>query len=84
MKLLVSWFERASRSKVSVPRWYGRSYSDHSRAYDIYYPIPLNYITRYSLRFYWRAVRALDWVGLFDTPEAVEMQWSDFWRIKTH
>lgn len=83
MKLLISWFEKKNRG-FSVPRWYQYSYTDFARAYDVYYPLPLNYIVRYWLGFYWYSLRAIYWVGLIDTGENECFSWGDFFRIKSH
>ena len=84
MKIVRSWLDGIyrERERTYLSKWYGRSYSDYSRACDIYYPIPINYIVRYGLNVYWRFLRIFWWIGLIDTPEGCIFLWSDFYRIK--
>ena len=79
MKYLYSWFDK--RNSKPAPRFYGKSYSEFDRALDVYYPIPLNYIIRYWLDFYWGFIKLCWWIGIVDTEEAREFGWGDFWRI---
>ena len=83
MKILVCWYKKAHTQRAVVPKWYGFSHSEEIRACDVYYPIPLNYIVRIWMKVYWRPQYALWWVGLYDTPDGVELSLSDFWRIKS-
>ena len=79
MKHLHSWFEK--RNAIPIPRHYRLAYVDFLRAYDVCYPIPINYIVRYWLNLYWGSLRAFYWVGVIDTKFGEEFRWDDFWRI---
>lgn len=39
MKITQWWFNK--KQEVSIPRWYGRAYSEYCFAADVYYPIPI-------------------------------------------
>jgi len=67
-----------------VPRFWGLSYWRYELCAGVFYPIPINYIVRWWEKVYWWPEYALWWVGLYDTPDGVELSLSDFWRIKTH
>lgn len=68
----------------SAPWWYGFSHSDFVRAFDIFYPIPINLIVRYWLKAYWGFLGVVYWVGLIDVGEAEAFYWYSFYRIKSH
>lgn len=80
MKLIVSWHY----ATPTISRRYGLAYSNFACAQDIYYPIPINYILRYSRKLYWRFLRIWYWIGLIDVGEAEAFSWRDFYRIKSH
>ena len=82
MRIERSWLRRVGGSPI--PKGYGLAYAKYSRAVEVYYPIPVNYIVRYTRVFYWRFLRAFYWVGLIDVEANESFSWVDFFRIKTH
>ncbi len=38
---------------ASPPRWWGLAYRQYSVRYSVLYPIPINIIVHYALKFYW-------------------------------
>lgn len=83
MKIIVDWLVKEKYGEEKA-WWYGFSYSEENRACDIYYPYPLNWIIRYSLKLYWRFLRAFYWIGLIDVKVGESFHWDTFFRIKTH
>lgn len=82
MKFERSWFERATGTVV--PKGYRLAYNKYHLATAVYYPVPINYIVRYSRDFYWETLRAFYWIGLIDMQVYDRFRWVDFYRIKVH
>ena len=82
MKAVISWLDGVEGTPIL--KGYGYSYTDFLRAYDIYYPLPINYIVRYWRECCWGFIRFFYRVGLIDIGEAQLFRWADFYRIKTH
>lgn len=66
-----------------APRWYGFAYCDYARAFEIFYPMPINWIVRYWLKLCWGFLKAFYWIGLIDVDEAECFYWDSFYRIKS-
>ena len=82
MKIERSWRDRHYNKEL--PKHYGVAYSDYYRAYDICYPIPLNYIIKYGRQIYFKVLEVFYWVGLIDIACNEEFHWDNFFRIKSH
>lgn len=78
----LSYYELDNGSRP--PRWYRFSYTDFMRAFDVFYPMPINRFVRYGRRIYWKVLRAFYWVGLIDVGIAECFHWGSFYRIKSH
>lgn len=76
----ISWRELGKGAQI--PRWHGFSHSDFKCGVDVFYPVPINWLVRYSVRIYWRVLRAFDWVGLIDKADNEVFHWDSFYRIK--
>ena len=81
MKIEISWFE-SRREGITIPSRYGFSYTEFYRAYDIYYPIPINYIVRYWRDCRWKFLSACYWIGIIDVGINEMFTWDKFYRIK--
>lgn len=81
MKVSICWLDRV---ETPIPRGYGLAYTEYDVATEVFYPIPINYVVRYALKYYWRFLRFFYRVGLIDVGEAETFSWRDFYRIKAH
>jgi len=82
MRIITRW--RYLKSDLVKPSGYGFAYSNFECAEDVFYPIPLNYVIRYSRSLYWRFLRIFYWIGLIDVGVNEAFSWRDFYRIKLH
>ena len=82
MKFIISWL--ALEKGHPVPKHYRHSYCDFFRAWEIYYPVPINYIVRYWRKYYWAFLKFFYWMGLIDKGANEEFRWGDFFKIKSH
>ena len=82
MRFEHSWHGKPNNEPL--PKRYGIAYEDFSRAIDIYYPIPLNYVVKYYRLYCRLLIKALYWVGLIDIGIGEMFHWGAFYRIKLH
>lgn len=71
-------------AEAPIPKWYEYSYTEFIMGWDIYYPLPINYIVRYWRKCYWKFLRFFYWVGLVDIAPQEAFHWGAFYRIKAH
>ena len=66
-----------------APFWTGTAYSVHEYQAVVYYPIPLNFLVRWSRCASMLMLRAVYWIGLIDVGPGERVTWQEFWRIKS-
>ena len=72
-------FERLKSESQYLPPWfYGSAYFDHVKAYQIFYPIPFNYLVRFfrEIKYFWDRFRSQStWID-----QQIEKLREEMWR----